>query len=862
MSAAVTAWVLFRGACCGMRPAEHALWPSASQRTHAFSLLASCLDTTCFVNCSTYHQVLDTAKAAADLLQLPVACCPTVASSDAPCSALSVVYTPDGVVDHIRYYKRHPNLILLDTSVIAAAPKRLLVAGIGDALATYFEGRATYESHSSNVLGGACTISGLALAKLCYETLLKDARAACAAAEAGVVTPALERIVEANTLLSGLGFESAGLCVAHSVHNGLTKAPGTHAMLHGEKVAFGTVTQLVLEGRPHEELDTVYKFCLSVGLPVTLGQIGVDASDTALLHACAEKAVLQGESCHNEPFKVTAEAVRDAMLAADALGRRYLAEAAIGAGVLSLPFAFRAAGWAGGLLLTAAVAAVEGFTMYVIARYAEWTGSKTYSDLVRKMLGRKAALSMSLGLLFYTYGAATAYMIILGDCFQPLLEGHFGQVWWTARRFVIPALSAATMLPLCFPRTLDAISGFSSITLYALIVVVGCIVTRSWQAVQSATYDWSLVRPFTSSLSFLDALPILAFGFQCHTNLAAVFYELEDEPDLFGSAANLAGLVGRAGAASPIAGAAAGSDAANGEQQAQQSQQAGQAQQAQQAGHAQQAQQAQQAQREERVVLLRNPPRRFVRPVQRTQKLLGMVQVLCASIGLTGVFYCLVGMFGYLEFPTTAMSNILLNYSDKDRLMALARVLVGIIQIVHYPVNHFPARNAIRDLLVQLTGRSFEGWRFNTAEVLAFYAATLVLSLLVSDLGQVFKLIGGSTGAFFIFMMPGAFLIQYAYNKHLHLREGAWEPLLADGDEEAEAGSSAAGTAAAGAIAAAAAAAAGAAPQHAQRAQRGARRPEEYHVLSSKLFWAGCVLQLAGLGLLALTIYTLLAPPI
>ncbi len=118
---------------------------------------------------------------------------------------------------------------------------------------------------------------------------------------------------------------------------------------------------------------------------------------------------------------------------------------------------------------------------------------------------------------------------------------------------------------------------------------------------------------------------------QCHTNLAAVFYELEDEPDLFGSAANLAGLVGRAGAASPIAGAAAGSDAANGEQQAQQSQQAGQAQQSQQAGHAQQAQQAQQAQREERVVLLRNPPRRFVRPVQRTQKLLGMVQVLCAS---------------------------------------------------------------------------------------------------------------------------------------------------------------------------------------------------------------------------------------
>jgi hypothetical protein len=89
---------------------------------------------------------------------------------------------------------------------------------------------------------------------------------------------------------------------------------------------------------------------------------------------------------------------------------------AIGAGVLSLPFAFRAAGWAGGLLLTAAVAAVEGFTMYVIARYAEWTGSKTYSDLVRKLLGRKAALSMSLGLLFYTYGAGVQGFLCVCSC--------------------------------------------------------------------------------------------------------------------------------------------------------------------------------------------------------------------------------------------------------------------------------------------------------------------------------------------------------------------------------------------------------------------------------------------------------------
>jgi glycerol dehydrogenase len=60
---------------------------------------------------------------------------------------------------------------------------------------------------------------------------------------ASAPSPALERLV-ANTLLSGLGFESSGLAVAHAVQNGLTAAPATHADFHGEKVAYGSLVQL------------------------------------------------------------------------------------------------------------------------------------------------------------------------------------------------------------------------------------------------------------------------------------------------------------------------------------------------------------------------------------------------------------------------------------------------------------------------------------------------------------------------------------------------------------------------------------------------------------------------------------------
>lgn len=270
-------------------------------------------------------KVLDTARAAADRLGLPVVNCPSAASTDAPCSALSVVYTAEGAFERYIFYKTHPQLVLVDTSVVARAPKRLLVSGMGDALATWFEARAAAVAHADNMLHGGTTITGVALAKLCYETLLADGPAACAAVDMHAVTPALERIVEANTLLSGLGFETAGLAVAHAVHNGLTAAPGSHKMLHGEKVNMGTITQLALEGAPPEEVDAVYRFSCTVGLPVTLAQVGVDAGDDALLSAIAERATAPGETSHNMPFKVTAAAVKDAMLVADKLGHQWLA---------------------------------------------------------------------------------------------------------------------------------------------------------------------------------------------------------------------------------------------------------------------------------------------------------------------------------------------------------------------------------------------------------------------------------------------------------------------------------------------------------------------------------------------------------
>lgn len=266
-------------------------------------------------------KVLDTARAVADKLNVPVVNCPTVASSDAPCSALSVIYTKEGEFQEYRFYKQNPLLVLVDTAVIARSPARLLTAGIGDALATWFEAKAAIASGKSNQLGGRTTIAAAALAELCYKTLIADSVAALESLQAQTVTPELERLVEANTLLSGLGFESGGLALAHSVHNGLTVAHETHPFYHGEKVAFGTLVQLIAEGQPPSLLEEVSDFSVQVGLPVTLSDIGlVDASSDVLMKV-ASRAVVEGETAHNEPFPVTAELVYDAIRKADRLGK-------------------------------------------------------------------------------------------------------------------------------------------------------------------------------------------------------------------------------------------------------------------------------------------------------------------------------------------------------------------------------------------------------------------------------------------------------------------------------------------------------------------------------------------------------------
>jgi glycerol dehydrogenase len=265
-------------------------------------------------------KVVDAGRAVAQRLGIPVAVVPSLASNDAPCAAVSVIYTPEGVTADAELYDQSPALVLVDTAVIAQADERYLVAGMGDAMATWYEARACAANPNGvNIFGGRPTLAGTALAELCASSIYEYSARALESVRASRIDDALERVVEANTLLSGLGYESGGLAVCHAVAQGYTVIERVHRnFLHGEMVAMGVLAQLVLEA-DSEEANRAARFFAEVGLPVQLDQLGFSSDDEAELKQVVE-AAMAFPYVANMPFEVTPDSLLEALLAADKLG--------------------------------------------------------------------------------------------------------------------------------------------------------------------------------------------------------------------------------------------------------------------------------------------------------------------------------------------------------------------------------------------------------------------------------------------------------------------------------------------------------------------------------------------------------------
>ncbi|OCN05370.1 hypothetical protein A4S06_09025 [Erysipelotrichaceae bacterium MTC7] len=254
--------------------------------------------------------VMDVAKAVSMALQTRVALIPSIASTDGPCSRLAALYHEDGSFSHYLVREQSPEYVVVDLYILSKAPVRTFVAGIGDALSTYVEANACYLSMSVNDAGGLDTFSSLMIAQSCKEVIFDDALRAVEDLKAQEISPAFKRVVEANIYLSGVGFESGGLSIAHALNNGLSQVKTEPKFMHGEVIAYTTLVQLAADN--NGEFFKYKQLCKALGLPTKLADFGLTLNDE-LKQVIRERCFVKGSSMYHVPYEISPELIFDAI---------------------------------------------------------------------------------------------------------------------------------------------------------------------------------------------------------------------------------------------------------------------------------------------------------------------------------------------------------------------------------------------------------------------------------------------------------------------------------------------------------------------------------------------------------------------
>ena len=271
-------------------------------------------------------KAIDTAKGVSQAVKGPLFIAPTIASNDSPTSRLIVVYDEAHRLSEVRTLARNPDAVLVDTAVICQAPARFFAAGMGDALSKRFEAAQCLAAGGLNFHGGRPLSLAGALGERCYATIRADGVAALSRVASGQgPDESVERVVEATVLLSGLAFESGGLSLAHALNRGFTAHPQLTRALHGDMVAFGTLVQLFAQEEPAEFIDDHARFTWQLGLPVHLGMLGASDLTAQELTTVAE-LTCRAPYIGNLKPAADVQRVREALVRADALGRRIASE--------------------------------------------------------------------------------------------------------------------------------------------------------------------------------------------------------------------------------------------------------------------------------------------------------------------------------------------------------------------------------------------------------------------------------------------------------------------------------------------------------------------------------------------------------
>lgn len=266
-------------------------------------------------------KTIDTAKGVSLRCDARLIIAPTIASNDSPTSRLIVLYDERHKVSGVRLLPRNPDVVLVDTQIIARAPARFFAAGLGDALSKMDESSQCYRAGGDNFFGTPSLPLAQTLGRLCHDTIVEFGRAALEQIRThGAPNHDVERAIEASVLLSGLAFESGGLSIAHALTRGFSAMPTMAGFLHGEMVAFGSIVQKIVQHDEPDQIRDHVSLVRDLGLPVRFVDFAGFSPDATQLRSIAELCC-QAPYIGNVTPPANLDTIMDALKAADELGQ-------------------------------------------------------------------------------------------------------------------------------------------------------------------------------------------------------------------------------------------------------------------------------------------------------------------------------------------------------------------------------------------------------------------------------------------------------------------------------------------------------------------------------------------------------------
>ena len=260
-------------------------------------------------------KALDLSKLLAYQCDLPLVTIPTSGATCAAWTALSNVYSEAGAFQYDVTLDRCPDLLILDYGLVRTAPRRTLVAGIGDAIAKWYEASVSSGNSTAPLL-----ISAVQQARILRDILFQKSAIALKDANSNEWREVVDATVLLAGVIGGIGGADCRTVAAHAVHNGLTHLLEAHDVLHGEKVAYGILVQLRLEEMVQgnqlaaSARKQLLQFYSEIGLPKTLEDLGLTNISLAQLRQVTAIATQPKSDIHRLPFTVSPEQLAAAMV--------------------------------------------------------------------------------------------------------------------------------------------------------------------------------------------------------------------------------------------------------------------------------------------------------------------------------------------------------------------------------------------------------------------------------------------------------------------------------------------------------------------------------------------------------------------